>query len=228
VKTSKNTVADPGLRAGSFQITTGPNQTLREISVRYLGVWDPKRLREIQALNPQLTDLDHLQVGQKIWLPAPEPTPVAQPTTGQGHPSRAAGEGFNANVTPVSTAAAIRNPVGGIRSSAEPPHKAVGSTGIGNGADSGLNAKERSRVALAGLPTVNARAGSYVKVASAGIPDAVRGAIPAKTAVAPVPAEMLSRPTLSSNPAEQSTPNCGGINEIPCPTLHVRTKEHPE
>ncbi|MGO8758732.1 MAG: hypothetical protein ACLQG3_11470 [Terracidiphilus sp.] len=228
VNASKNTVAELGLKAGSFQITAEPNQTLREISVRYLGVWDQKRLREIQALNPQLTDLDHLRVGQKIWLPAPEPTPVAQPSTGQGNPSRAAGAGLNASVTPVSTAAAIRNPVGGMRGSAEPPRKVVGSTGIGNGAESGLNAKERSGVTPTGLPTAKgtAGAGSYGKVAPAGIPSAVKGAIPVKTAVAPVPAEMLSRPTLSSNPAEQNMPNCGGITDIPCPTLQVRTKEH--
>ena len=186
VNTSKKTVEEPASKAKSFQITAEPNQTLREVSVRYLSVWDLERLREIQALNPQLTDLEHLQVGQKIWLPAPEPTPVAQPSTAQEHLSRVTGAGFEA--------------------------------------------KEKSKVALAGFPIVSATtwAGSYGKVASAGIPNSVRGAIPAKTAVAPVPAEMLSRPTLSSNPAEESTPNCGGITEIPCPTLHVRTTEHPD
>jgi hypothetical protein len=104
----------------------------------------------------------------------------------------------------------------------------VGSAAIGNGAESGLSAKERSKVAQTGVPTANGTAGvgSNGRVASAGIPDAVRGAIPAKTAVAPVPAEMLSWPTMSSNPAEQDTPNCGGITEIPCPKLHVRAEEH--
>jgi type II secretory pathway predicted ATPase ExeA len=199
VNTSRIPIAEPVSKAKSFQITVEPNQTLREICVRYLGIWDLKRLHEIQVLNPQLTDLDHLLVGQKIWLPAPEPAPLAQPSTPQGNSSPAPGAVPNAKLTPPSIAPAIRNPGGGARDS----------TGTGNGAPSGLIAKKRTNVAPAGLPTVTgtARAGSYGKVA-------------------PVPADMLP-PALPSNPAEESTPNCGGINEIPCPKLRVRTSEDP-
>jgi hypothetical protein len=220
VNTSKIPIAEPASKAKSFQITVEPHQTLREICVRYLGVWDLKRLHEIQALNPQLTDLDHLLVGQKIWLPAPEPAPLPQPSTPQANSSPAPGAGSNAKVTPTSSAPAIRNPGGGTR----------GSTGTGSGASPGLNVKQRRNVAPAGLPTVTrtTRAGSYGKVTPAGIPDTVKGAIPAKTTVAPVPVDILPTPTLPRNPAGGSTPNCGGVNEIPCPTLRVRNPEDPD
>ncbi len=54
-------------------ITVEPGQKLRDISERYLGAYDFQRLHQIQALNPKLIDPDHIEVGQKIWLPAPPP-----------------------------------------------------------------------------------------------------------------------------------------------------------
>jgi len=54
-----------------FAITVKPDQTLQDISEQYLGGYDIQRLHQIQALNPKLTDPDHIEVGQKIWLPGP-------------------------------------------------------------------------------------------------------------------------------------------------------------
>lgn len=62
---------------GSFEITVEPNQTLHDLAMQYLGGLDLKRLHEIQALNPRLTDPDHIEVGQKIRLPASPPASMA-------------------------------------------------------------------------------------------------------------------------------------------------------
>jgi type II secretory pathway predicted ATPase ExeA len=46
-----------------------PRQTLKEISLVYLGYFDQHLLEEIHSLNPGLTDPDHIQGGQLIQLP---------------------------------------------------------------------------------------------------------------------------------------------------------------
>jgi hypothetical protein len=46
-----------------------PQQTLKEISLIYLGHFDQHLLDEIRSLNPGLTDPDHIQGGQLIQLP---------------------------------------------------------------------------------------------------------------------------------------------------------------
>lgn len=207
--TDRVTVAEPLAKIKPFQITAGPNETLHDICVRYLGIWDLKYLHEIQALNPDLTDLDHLQAGQKIWLPAPEPAPAAQPSSAQAHLNQTPGASSNPNVKPPAATAAAHNPAGGNRGAAESPHVAP-------------------RVAHAGLPGATAGAGSYGKVAPAGIPGVVKGTARLKMPVAPVPAEMLPKPAGSSNPAEQDTPNCGGVVEMPCPTLQTRPTSPPD
>jgi hypothetical protein len=63
------------------EITVEPDQKLQDISVQYLGGYDLQRLHEIQALNPKLTDPDHIEAGQKIWLPGPPPVPAAKSAT---------------------------------------------------------------------------------------------------------------------------------------------------
>lgn len=77
-------VADTVTGSKSFEVTVEPNQTLQEIAAKYLGDFAPKHLHQIQALNPNLTDPDHIETGQKIWLPgsprepgAPNATPLA-------------------------------------------------------------------------------------------------------------------------------------------------------
>ena len=64
-----------------YAITVKPDQTLQDISEQYLGGWDLQRLHQIRALNPKLTDPDHIEVGQKIWLPGPPREPVAPNAT---------------------------------------------------------------------------------------------------------------------------------------------------
>jgi general secretion pathway protein A len=46
-----------------------PSQTLEQISVSHFGRFDRKLLQEIRALNPRITDPDHIETGQRIILP---------------------------------------------------------------------------------------------------------------------------------------------------------------
>jgi nucleoid-associated protein YgaU len=68
--------AEPSPEQENIQITIQPDQRLQDIAVKYLGGFDLKRLREIQALNPRLTDPNHIEVGQKIWIPSSIPAPT--------------------------------------------------------------------------------------------------------------------------------------------------------
>lgn len=45
-------------------------QTLRQISLLYLGRYSTEIVQQIQSLNPQLLDPNHIEVGQQIRLPA--------------------------------------------------------------------------------------------------------------------------------------------------------------
>jgi type II secretory pathway predicted ATPase ExeA len=54
-----------------FEITVEPNQTLEEIVREYMGSFDHKHLEQVEALNPKLADPNHIEPGQKIWLPGP-------------------------------------------------------------------------------------------------------------------------------------------------------------
>ena len=73
--------AESAPNTAPIEITVEPDQTLQDISVQYLGGYDLQRLHQIQALNPKLTDPDHIEAGQKIWLPGPPPVPVATNAT---------------------------------------------------------------------------------------------------------------------------------------------------
>ena len=64
-------------KQASFEVTVGPNQRLRDIAVQYLGGFDLQRLHQIQKLNPNLTNPDHILIGQKIRLPGNRPVAVA-------------------------------------------------------------------------------------------------------------------------------------------------------
>lgn len=69
--TDKPTVAGSTLKMTPFEVTVGPNQTLGNIAIQYLGHFDQQLLLQIQALNPELIDPDDIQPGQKIRLPGP-------------------------------------------------------------------------------------------------------------------------------------------------------------
>ena len=73
-------VAETGTRYKSFGVTVEPNQTLQDIAVKYLGDFDLKRLHQIRALNPKMTDPDHIETGQKIWLPGRPPSASGKET----------------------------------------------------------------------------------------------------------------------------------------------------
>jgi len=45
------------------------HQTLEEITLRYLGSCDPKILKQVRDLNPELKDFNRLVAGQGIRLP---------------------------------------------------------------------------------------------------------------------------------------------------------------
>jgi general secretion pathway protein A len=72
---------EPAPNTAPFAVTVEPDQKLQDISVQYLGGWDVQRLHQIQVLNPKLTDPDHIEVGQKLWLPGPPPVSVATNAT---------------------------------------------------------------------------------------------------------------------------------------------------
>ena len=52
------------------QVTVTPGQNLQTIARINLGTYDRRTLRQIQALNPHLTNPDHIEVGRPIRLPA--------------------------------------------------------------------------------------------------------------------------------------------------------------
>ena len=70
---AKTYTADPK-DAGSVQVLTvvaRPGQTLREISLLYMGHFDRQLFEKIWSLNPELKDPDHIQGGELIRLPLP-------------------------------------------------------------------------------------------------------------------------------------------------------------
>jgi type II secretory pathway predicted ATPase ExeA len=62
------------LDTGNGQVLTvvaGPQQTLKDLSLRYLGHFDSELSEKISSLNPGLKDPDHLEAGQLIRIPLP-------------------------------------------------------------------------------------------------------------------------------------------------------------
>jgi len=51
-------------------IRVTPGETLRGICVENFGSCNPQLLQEINRLNPRLSNLDHIEAGQKILLPS--------------------------------------------------------------------------------------------------------------------------------------------------------------
>ncbi len=52
-------------------VVAGPQQTLRDLCLRYVGHFDGDLSNEIRGLNPDLKDPDHLEPGQLIRIPLP-------------------------------------------------------------------------------------------------------------------------------------------------------------
>ncbi len=53
----------------ALTVVAGPHQSLREISLRYLGRFDRELFEQISALNPGLKDPDHVEPGRILLLP---------------------------------------------------------------------------------------------------------------------------------------------------------------
>lgn len=56
-------------RTETFEITVRAQESLSDIAVRHLGSFDRELLHKIQLLNPNITDPDIIQPGQKIRIP---------------------------------------------------------------------------------------------------------------------------------------------------------------
>jgi len=52
-------------------VIAGPQQTIKDLSMRYAGHYDDDLFRQISRLNPDLKDLNHLEAGQLIRIPLP-------------------------------------------------------------------------------------------------------------------------------------------------------------
>jgi general secretion pathway protein A len=71
----QKSIAEPAARGTipsanpTVVVEVKPWQTLEQISISYFGRFDPELVREIRALNPQITDINHLEAGQRIVLP---------------------------------------------------------------------------------------------------------------------------------------------------------------
>ena len=65
-------------------ITVEHGQTLGEVSLRYLGQFNPKVTREIQVSNPEIRNPDLIFEGTQIRLPSPSVHPdVSTPSAGE-------------------------------------------------------------------------------------------------------------------------------------------------
>ena len=56
-------------KANSFEITVEPGQKLHDIGIKYFGKVDLELFHEIMVLNPRVTNPDHIEAGQRLWLP---------------------------------------------------------------------------------------------------------------------------------------------------------------
>jgi hypothetical protein len=65
-------------------------QTLRQISLLYLGRYSVEIVQQIQSLNPQLLDLNHIEVGQQIRLPGEWRGSTSKPSDHSLEPSEIA------------------------------------------------------------------------------------------------------------------------------------------
>jgi type II secretory pathway predicted ATPase ExeA len=52
-------------------VAAGPQETVKDLSIRYNGRFDSELAEKIKSLNPDLKDLDHLEEGQLIRIPLP-------------------------------------------------------------------------------------------------------------------------------------------------------------
>ncbi len=68
-------------------VAASANQSIRDLSLRYLGHFDANLSKQILALNPDLNDPDHLQDGQLIRIPLPTGALKKMNDTGDAGPA---------------------------------------------------------------------------------------------------------------------------------------------
>jgi general secretion pathway protein A len=66
---SVDTQAPPDDQPKTVKVTVRPGETLQQIALRTLGQDDSQILKQIQQLNPRMTDPDHIEADQEIRLP---------------------------------------------------------------------------------------------------------------------------------------------------------------
>lgn len=57
-------------------VMAGRQETVKDISIRFVGHFDDDLFEEIRKLNPELKDPDHLEDGQLIQIPLRATAPV--------------------------------------------------------------------------------------------------------------------------------------------------------
>jgi general secretion pathway protein A len=70
VRAPSLTVEQPRTQLKTIQVT--PGQSLYGICIKNFGCYNSERAREIQRLNPWLSNLDHIESGQKLRIPVVE------------------------------------------------------------------------------------------------------------------------------------------------------------
>jgi general secretion pathway protein A len=63
-------------KAATISVRVEPGDTLRQISLRHLGRYSSRIVQQIQALNPELLDPNHIEPGQQLRLPADSSLPT--------------------------------------------------------------------------------------------------------------------------------------------------------
>jgi type II secretory pathway predicted ATPase ExeA len=79
--------AVPRPLAKDLVVVVEAGQTLRQISLLYLGRYSTEIVQQIQSLNPQLLDPKHIEVGQHIRLPVPWRGSTSKPSDHSPEPS---------------------------------------------------------------------------------------------------------------------------------------------
>ena len=59
-----------------LSVMAGQQETIKDITIRYVGRFDNYLFEEIHKLNPELKDPDHLEDGQMIRIPLRAATAV--------------------------------------------------------------------------------------------------------------------------------------------------------
>ena len=72
-------IATANFQANTRRVVVRPGETLQRIALRTLGRENSKLIRQIQELNPQLKDPDHIEADQEIRLPQVPPESPSVP-----------------------------------------------------------------------------------------------------------------------------------------------------